>query len=122
MTNKTMPFAPGVMRQPRDLSALTQDRAGAGSSDLRSASAAFVSSDGSLVFEIKGEPVGVHVMRIHRRDDGAKVHCSVLFDNERAFVEWVDSDPLRFTHPLVFQQARRCFAQLMAERAHHDAV
>jgi hypothetical protein len=132
MTHKSMPSAaasqactpaaPAATPQPRDLSALTQDRAADGPPDIASASAAFMNSSGCLRFELKRDAAGVHVMRIHRRDDGAKIHCSVLFDNERSFLEWVDADPLRFAHPLVFQQVRRGFAHLMAERAHHDAV
>jgi len=68
---------------------------------------------GALSFELSPATPGIHVMRIHLRDD-IRIHCSVLFEDAGLFADWLDADPLRFTHPLVFQQARRCFDQLLA--------
>lgn len=74
---------------------------------------AVCSAGGALHFELSAAPSGVHVVRTHRRTDGSKVHCSVLFDDLDGFTDWLDADPMRFTHPLAFQQARRCFQQLL---------
>jgi hypothetical protein len=113
-----LPLPPGPPRPPRDLSALAPDTA-APDPSLPEAVAGIGSP---LSFELKAAPFGVHVLRVHRRDDGTRLYCSVLFDDEAEFLEWLDVDPVRYTHPLVFQQARRCFAQLMARRDPHDAV
>jgi hypothetical protein len=104
------------VRPPRDLSALTGDPG----AEIHPA--AIASVGGALLFEFKAAPTGVHVIRVHRRDDGTKLYCSVLFDDERAFLDWIDADPVRFQHPLVFQQARRCFAELLVQGGHDGAV
>jgi len=108
-----LPDSPGTMHPPRGLAAPTRNVA---TGDPAQVPAAIASDGGALVFELKAADSGGHVMRIHRRDDGAKVSCSVLFDDEPAFLDWIDADPLRFTHALVFQQVRRCFAQLVAQQ------
>jgi hypothetical protein len=112
------PLPPGPLRPPRDLSALTPDTAASDASPSESVAGV----GGPLSFELKAASCGVYVLRVHRRDDGTKIYCSVLFENESEFLDWLDVDPVRYTHPLVFQQARRCFAQLMARRDPHDAV
>ena len=115
---------PGPVRQPRDLSPLTVDRQATGTAEtpVAEAAAATAGAGGALQFELTAHGGGVHVMRVHRHDDGAKVYCSLLFDDERLFLDWLDADAMRFIHPLAFQQARRCFAQLMARRGGHDSV
>jgi hypothetical protein len=128
MSNKPMPSRataapsglPAPMRPPRDLSPLTRDRQAVATS--KASSAAPAGAHGDLLFELAAHETGVHVQRIHRRDDGTKVCCSVLFDDERTFLDWLDADPMRFAHPLVFQQARRGFAQLMARKGSHDSA
>jgi hypothetical protein len=109
---------PGPLRPPRDLSALTS------SATTRDAAQpdAVATAGGALWFELKAAPCGVHVVRVHRRDDGSRMYCSVLFDDERHFLDWFDTDPVRYAHPLVFQQARRCFGDLMTRKGHHDTV
>ena len=110
------PLQPGPIRQPLDHSALTRESA------TEARPAAIAGAGGPLLFELNPAPAGVHVVRIHRRDDGTKLYCSVLFDDEREFLDWLDTDPVRFHHPLVFQQARRCFAEILAQRDPHGAV
>src|SRR6185295_4494272 len=107
---------PGPLRPPRDLTPLTRHRQSADGATAAAAPAPGATAGGPLQFELAPCAGGIHVLRVHRRDDGARVYCSVLFDDERTFHDWLDSDPMRFSHPLAFQQARRCFAQLMAQR------
>ena len=108
---RALPRPPGDQSSPtRDTGANTQP-------------AAVASVGGVLHFELKqAPPSAVHVVRVHRRDDGTRLYCSALFDDEREFLDWLDSDPVRFHHPLVFQQARRSFAQLLAKGEGHGAV
>jgi hypothetical protein len=107
------------MRSPRDFAELMPDDS---STHGYVARADTVAAPGSLSFELKATSCGVDVLRLHRRDDGTNVYCSVLFGDEREFLDWLDADPLRYVHPLVFQQARRCVGELLAHRDHHDTV
>ena len=91
--------------------------AGAAFPPARPMPTAIAGAGGALAFELSVAEQGVHVMRVHRRADGSRVHCSVLFDDLESFTEWLDADPMRFTHPLVFQQVRRCFIRLVAQGA-----
>jgi len=69
------PLSSGPMRPPRDLSALTGDPG------AQAHPAAIASVGGALLFELKAAQAGVHVIRVHRRDDGTKLYFSVLFDD-----------------------------------------
>src|SRR5512138_614293 len=115
------PARPGAIREPRGVSKLTRGRHMPKAPEPLPASLS-TDASGALMFELTTHGEGVHIMRVYRRDDGVRVFCSVLFDDESAFVEWLDSDTMRFSHPLVFQQVRRYFAQLMAEKGNHDTA
>jgi hypothetical protein len=107
----TPAFNPFAQRAPHLAS---QDDDAAVGGDCAAPAAAVCGAGGALRFEVTAAPQGIHVVRTHRRTDGSKVHCSVLFDDLDSFTDWLDADPMRFTHPLVFQQVRRCFQQLAA--------
>jgi len=108
--------APPAARPPRHVSLPSEPA----SWPARSApQAPIVGPAGTFRFVLLAEMAGVHVVRVFRRDDGADVHCSAIFEDEPAFQSWLDADTLRFSHPLVFQQARRCFSELLAQGSAH---
>jgi hypothetical protein len=78
------------------------------------------SGDGILSFELTRSPVGLHVKRTHCRA-GGQVDCSTVFHDEARFVRWVDADQMRFAYPLLFQQLRRSFSELIGQGSQHDA-
>ena len=133
MSTKLAPTAPAVSAPalagrpgavpPRDLSLRCAQVACCSPLDTAAPAPVVVgSAGGELSFELSRGPGSVLVARTHRRGDGTRLHCAALFEGPEALLEWLDADDMRFTHPLVFQQLKRSFAELHTPReAQHAA-
>jgi hypothetical protein len=109
--------------RPRDLSVLRAERSPASPVEqVQPPPVVIGSAGGELSFVLAQGAGGVHVARAHRRRDGARLHCSALFQDQETFLEWLDADDMRFTHPLVFQQLKRTFAEMALRRETHSAL
>jgi hypothetical protein len=71
-----------------------------------------VSSDGVVQFVLQRASTGVRVSRKERLADGSRVTYSTLFHDTQGFDRFCAEDRLRFSYPLIYEQARRAFDQL----------
>lgn len=67
----------------------------------------FSSGDGSLSFVVKPTPAGLYIERLQRRSLGSRLTQSMVFDDVDWFIRWCEADPMRFDHPVLYQQLRR---------------
>ena len=67
----------------------------------------FDSPDGSVSFVLVRHGGGVNVERTKARLHGGRMSTAMRFPDEASFIQWCDTDRLRFTYPLLFEQLRR---------------
>lgn len=70
------------------------------------------STDGELSFVMTRTARGVHVERVHRFGVRRVAHAA-LFTTPHEFERFFDRDQLRFDYPLVYQQIKRAFDDLI---------
>lgn len=76
-------------------------------SPTSSSSRPLSSGDGTLSFVVRATSVGLYVERTQRRSLGSRLVQSMVFDDADWFVRWCEADPVRFDHPVLYQQLRR---------------
>ena len=74
----------------------------------------FDSSDSMVSFTLVRHGGGVNVERTKARLHGGRMSTSMRFPDEASFIQWCDTDRLRFTYPLLFEQIRRSGCALFA--------
>jgi hypothetical protein len=67
----------------------------------------FDSSDGVVSFSLVRHSGGINVERTKARLHGGRMSTAMRFPDEASFIHWCDTDRLRFTYPLLFEQIRR---------------
>jgi hypothetical protein len=74
----------------------------------------FDSPDSVLSFALVRHGNGVNVERTKARLHGGRMSTAMRFPDEASFIQWCDTDRLRFTYPLLFEQIRRSGCALFA--------
>jgi hypothetical protein len=72
------------------------------------------SPDGQVSFALVRHSAGVNVERTKARLHGGRMSTAMRFPDEASFIQWCDTDRLRFTYPLLFEQIRRSGCALFA--------
>jgi hypothetical protein len=65
------------------------------------------SDDGAVTFTLAKTPVGVCVERTQIKWGRGRIVTMSLFSDNKDFLRWCDSDPVRFDYPLVHVNVRR---------------
>jgi hypothetical protein len=80
------------------------------------------SGDGVLTFTLSRCSEGVHVHRSHRRSGAKKLEASLIIASEEDFARWLELDLQRFEYPIVFDQLRRSFHELVQSQPQFGAL
>ena len=75
------------------------------------------SDDAAVVYHLTKLVSGVYVERVQKRPGVCHVHQAARFQGEEGFLRWIESDPLQFAHPLLFNQIKRVAHELFHQCA-----
>lgn len=76
--------------------------------------ALLASPDGSVVFTLAPKGSRLFVQRMQRRTDRLVAVQCLLIRSADEFRRWCDVEPMRFEHPVVFDQLRRYGDEVLA--------
>lgn len=65
------------------------------------------SADGTLAFALLPTATGLLVERRHCTTEGARIEQTMVFDDATMFDRWCESEPVRFSDPMLHGQLRR---------------
>ena len=69
--------------------------------------------DGAVQFLLHRVADGVYVERVEERRRGLHTVQSMIFGDAESFTRWCDGDPVRFDHPVLHVNLKRCGDELL---------
>ena len=65
------------------------------------------SRDATVAFAMRATAFGLLIERTQRQAVGTRLVQTMVFDDQKAFDRWCDSEPMRFEDPMLYDRLRR---------------